>query len=227
MATTERSGTDTSDVRIFLVDDHPVVRQGLARLLAEGGGMCVCGEAESAAEALARIQDADPDLAIVDISLKDSSGIELIKDLRVRHPDLPVLVISMHDESFYAERVLRAGARGYVRKEEAADTILDAIGRVLGGDIFLSESVASEMLSVFVGGPREGSQSSVDRLSDRELEVFEMIGHGLQTRTIADKLHLSVKTVETHRANIKRKLGLDDATALVQHAVQWVHCEGV
>ena len=164
-------------------------------------------------------------MAVVDISLKDSSGIELIKDLKVRFPDLLVLVLSMHDESFYAERVLRAGARGYVTKEEATESVIIAIRKLLDGGIYLSDNMASKMLSKFVDGPSEAGGLPVDRLTDRELEVFEFIGRGTSTRQIADKLHLSIKTIESHRENIKRKLKLDNATELLQHAVKWVQIE--
>lgn len=221
--TTQGGGTHT--IKVLLVDDHPVVRAGLGRLIDQQADMVVSGEAESASEALRVMADDEPTLAIVDISLKNSSGIELIKDIKVRHPDVPVLVLSMHDESFYAERVLRAGARGYVTKEEAASKVLEAIRRILAGEMYLSEKMASKMLTVFVQGPREEEGSTVDRLSDRELEVFELIGSGLQTREIADKLHLSIKTIESHRANIKRKLGLENATELLQRAIQWVQIE--
>jgi len=217
--------TKSDKIRILLVDDHPIVRQGLGQLIAQEPDMEVCGEAESAPEALRAIANLKPTVAVVDISLKDSSGVELIKDVKVRYPALPVLVLSMHDESFYAERVLRAGARGYVTKEEASETVLAAIRRVLRGEIYLSEKMASKMLSVFVGGPRQPVGSSMDLLSDRELEVFELIGRGLQTREVAQKLHLSVKTIESHRANIKRKLGLANATELMQRAIQWVEVE--
>ncbi len=212
-------------VRLLLVDDHPVVRKGLAQLIDGESDMAVCGEAETATEALAIVRQTEPDLAIIDISLKDSSGIELIKDLRARYPRLPVLVLSMHDESFYAERCLRAGAMGYVTKEEATETVLTAVRRILSGDLYLSEKMASKMLSVFVSGGRNSSGSSIDRLSDRELEVFELIGRGLPTREVAEKLHLSVKTIESHRANIKRKLNLSNATELLQRAIQWVEVE--
>jgi DNA-binding NarL/FixJ family response regulator len=225
MASSPPREASTGITRVLLVDDHPVVRQGLAQLINGESDMEVCGQAESASEALKAIKQDEPDAAVVDISLKDSNGIELIKDLKVRHPQLPVLVLSMHDESFYAERCLRAGARGYITKEEAIETVLTAIRRVLSGDLYLSENMASKMLSVFVSGGRSAAGSDVERLSDRELEVFELIGLGYQTREVAERLHLSVKTIDSHRANIKRKLGLANATELLQHAIQWVQCE--
>lgn len=225
MASSPPREASTGTTRVLLVDDHPVVRQGLAQLINGESDMEVCGQAESASEALKEIKEEQPDAAVVDISLKDSNGIELIKDLKVRYPQLPVLVLSMHDESFYAERCLRAGARGYITKEEAIETVLTAIRRVLSGDLYLSENMASKMLSVFVSGGRSAAGSDVERLSDRELEVFELIGLGYQTREVAERLHLSVKTIDSHRANIKRKLGLANATELLQHAIQWVQCE--
>jgi DNA-binding NarL/FixJ family response regulator len=215
----------TRKMRVILVDDHPIVRQGLTQLLQHDPDLAVVGEAESPVEALKVIDDLKPDIALVDITLKDASGIELVKDIRVRHPQLPVLVLSMHDESFYAERVLRAGARGYVTKEEAPEKVLNAIKRVLAGEIYVSEKMASRMLSKLVDG-RPGTEGfSLERLTDRELEVFELIGQGVGTRNIAKKLHLSVKTIESHRENIKRKLKLKNAAELLQHAIQWVQVE--
>ena len=187
--------------------------------------MEVVGEAEDAPEALEVIEKIHPDIVLVDISLKETSGIELIKDIHIRYPRLPVLVLSMHQESFYAERVLRAGAKGYVTKEEATEKVVAAIRQVLAGQIYLSDRMASKMLSKLVEG-RPGSDAlSVERLSDRELEVFECIGQGLTTRQISTRLNRSVKTVESHRANIKRKLKLQNATELLQYAVQWVQSE--
>ncbi len=216
---------DDGKKRVAVIDDHPIVRRGLSELIAHQVDLTVCGEAEDAAGALKMIAEAGPDIAVVDISLKDSSGIELIKDLKIRFPDLLVLVLSMHDESFYAERVLRAGARGYVTKEEATESVIVAIRKLLDGEIYLSEKMASKMLSKFVDGPSEAGGLPVDRLTDRELEVFELIGRGIGTRQIAENLHLSVKTIESHRENIKRKLKLDNATELLQHAVKWVQIE--
>jgi DNA-binding NarL/FixJ family response regulator len=212
-------------VRVLLVDDHPIVRQGLSQLVGQEPDMEVCGEAESASAALKAIAALKPTVAVVDLSLKQSSGLELIKDIKVRHPDLPVLVLSMHDESFYAERALRAGARGYMMKEEAAEKIRDGIRRVAGGEVYVSDAMASRLLSTLVSGPRPLGGSGADLLSDRELEVFELIGRGVATRTIAAQLHLSIKTIESHRANIKRKLNLQSATELMQRAMQWVESE--
>jgi len=209
--------------RVLLVDDHPIVRHGLCQLLRQEEDMAVAGEAGSASEALELVQKDMPDIALVDISLEDVNGIELIKTLLHRHPDLPVLVLSMHDENVYAERALRAGAKGYVMKQEASDTVVTAIRAVLSGEMYVSREIASRMLEEFVGGlGGEGCRFGVDRLSDRELEVFEWLGMGLSTSDIAAKLGLSVKTIETYRAHIKEKLKLKNATELVHHAVHWV-----
>ena len=179
-----------------------------------------CGEAEDTPSALRAIERLGPDLVIVDVSLKGRSGIELIKDLKARMPDLPILGLSMHDESVFAERVIRAGAMGYIMKEEAATTVLQAIRRVVAGQIYLSSRISSRLVSKFLTGPAE-VQNPLELLSDRELEVFQLIGQGFGTRQIAEKLHLSVKTIETYRANIKEKLKLKNATELLQHAIQW------
>jgi DNA-binding NarL/FixJ family response regulator len=211
--------------RVLLVDDHPVVRQGIRAVMSQEPDLEVVGEAESAAEALRVIEESRPDLAVVDLSLKDSSGLDLIKDIRIRHPRLLVLVLSMRDEAFYAERALRAGARGYVVKEEGCGVVVEAIRKILKGQIYLSDRLASKMIGAYVGGAAPGA-SPVERLTDRELEVFELIGRGLPTREIADRLHLSVKTIDAHRENLKRKLGLDSATALLKQAIEWVAQRG-
>lgn len=210
---------------VFIVDDHPIVRQALSQLINQEPGLNVCGDAETLPQALSRIGDANPDLVIVDISLRGASGIELIKSLKTRYPDLSVLVLSMHDESLFAERALRSGAMGYITKQEATEKVLTAIRRVLSGEIYLSEQMASRMLRKMVAGRDEEGGSALECLSNRELQVFELIGHGKATREIASDLHVSVKTVETHRARIKEKLQLKTAAELIQHAVQWVHSE--
>ncbi len=211
--------------KVLVVDDHPIVRQGLTQLIGQEADMYVAGGAEDAAGALDAIEKLQPDIALVDISLRETNGIELIKDIKIRHPRLPVLVLSMHQESFYAERVLRAGARGYVTKEEATERLIQAIRQVLSGQVYLSDRMASKMLSKLVEGRPGTDGMSIERLSDRELEVFEFIGHGLTTRQISQRLNRSIKTVESHRANIKRKLKLQNATELLQYAVQWVQSE--
>jgi DNA-binding NarL/FixJ family response regulator len=169
------------------------------------------------------ISKQEPALVVVDVSLKDSNGIELIKDIKVQHPDTTVLVLSMHDESVYAERALRAGANGYIMKQEASEKIIQAIRTVLNGQVYLSDKMAANVMNKLVGAKADVGVSAIDRLSDRELEVFTLIGHGRGTRQIAQKLHLSIKTIETYRAHIKEKLNLADATELLQHAIQWIN----
>ncbi|HSP06273.1 MAG TPA: response regulator transcription factor [Acidobacteriota bacterium] len=211
--------------RILIVDDHPIVRHGMKVLIDQEPDFTTCGEAGTADAALAAVESLPPDIVIVDISLSGTDGLELIKKLRAAHPGLPVLAVSMHDENFYAERVLRAGGRGYLMKQEATDKIIQAIHRVLQGEIYLSERMASRMIGQFVKGRGEEAKSPVDRLTDRELEVFRMIGQGRSTRQIAEDLHISIKTVEAYRAHIKEKLSLKTAHQLVQHAIEWVHHE--
>jgi DNA-binding NarL/FixJ family response regulator len=210
---------------IFIVDDHPMMREGLAQLIAQEADLAVCGEAESAPEALQKISALKPDLAILDISLKSGNGLELIKDLQAQHPGIAVLVISMHDESLYAERVLRAGGRGYIMKQEGGKKIMEGIRQVLAGKISVSEKVSARILSALSGRTSGEGASPIERLSDREFEVFQLIGQGRATRQIAQDLHLSVKTVEVHRLHIKAKLNLPDSTALVRHAVRWVETQ--
>lgn len=213
--------------RVCLVDDHPVVRHGLAQLINQAADLHVCGEAEDPTEALAVIQRTRPDLVLVDLTLKGRSGLELIKTLNAATPPRPVLVVSMHDETLYAERALRAGARGYIMKEEAPEKVLMAMRRVLDGQVYLSERMAARVLQQAAGTPHRPAASPVERLSDRELEVFRLLGRGRGTREIAEALNLSVKTVETYRAHIMTKLQLRHAPELIQHAVQWVQTEGV
>ncbi len=221
MPTAKANQPEDDRPSVLIVDDHPIVRQGLAELLRQETDLRVCCEAEDAHQALLALQECGPDVVVVDISLKDSSGIELIKDIKIRFPRVQVLVLSMHDESLYAERVLRAGARGYVTKDEDPGAVVTAIRRVLAGEIYLSEKMSTKMISKLAGGRPGSERISVDRLSDRELQVFEFIGRGLGTREIAERLHLSVKTIESHRENIKRKLDLASAVELLQYAIQW------
>jgi len=209
--------------KILLVDDHPIVRDGLAALIGHEPDLTVCGQTASAPEALEAADRFKPDLAIVDISIEGGNGLDLTRTLHERHPHLPVLILSMHDEEIYAERALRAGARGYVMKQESPQTVLQAVRKVLAGGVHVSEKIASRLLGNWVGSsqtpqPRLG----VERLSNRELEVFELIGRGCTTARIAETLKRSVKTVESHRAGIKRKLGVKTAAELVYQAVQWV-----
>jgi len=209
--------------RVMLVDDHPIVRHGMAMLINEEDDLMVCGESSSASETLAQIDYCQPEIAVIDVSLQGASGIDLTKSIKEQRPDLPILILSMHEENLYAERALRAGARGFVMKQEPAETVLHAIRTVLKGDVYLSERLSSKVLRALVDGPGdEPERFGVDRLSDRELEVFELIGRGYSTRRIADALHLSVKTIETHRAHIKQKLKLSNATELVHRAFHWI-----
>jgi len=207
--------------RIFIVDDHPMMRQGLAQLIGAESDLAICGEAENAESALDSIGTLKPDLVLADISLPGKNGLELIKDFHAIQSDLPILVISMHDESLYAERVLRAGGRGYIMKQEGGKKLMQAIRQVLEGKIYVSEKMSADILEIF-SGRRAGTESSpVKKLTDREFEVFQLIGQGKGTRDIAEKLHLSVKTVEVHRANIKAKLKLKSSSELIRFAVRW------
>lgn len=211
---------ETGRSTIFIVDDHPIVRQGLALLINREPDLAVCGDAEEAGSALCRIEEMKPDLAVVDISLNGPDGLDLLKNIRLREPNLPVLILSMLDELLYAERALLAGASGYIMKQEATERVLVAIRRILGGEIYVSDRMASRMLHRFVGGSQVEQRSPIADLSDRELEVFRLIGKGHGTRQIAEELHISVKTVETYQAHIKEKLSLKNARELVQRAIQ-------
>ena len=208
--------------RVLLVEDHAVVRFGIAQLINRQADLVVCGEEEDASRALSAICTQQPDLVIADISLKDSSGLELMRNIKAQYPGLPILVVSVHDESIYAEIAFRAGALGYLMKQEALDKILVAIRRVLEGNIYVSDVLAARMLQQQVRGQTDVHESPVKSLSDRELEVFQLIGQWKKTKEIAQELHLSVKTVEYYREQIKRKLNLRDAAELTQHATSWV-----
>lgn len=211
--------------RILVVDDHPMMRQGLAALINNEKDLSVCGEAESAAQAMDSIGTAKPDLVIADITLPDKSGLELIKDALAVHPGLRILVVSMHDESLYAERVLRAGGRGYIMKQEGGKRLMDGIRQVLAGQIYVSEKISKRILEIFSGQRNTSGGSPVEKLTDREFEVFQLIGEGKGTRDIAEKLHLSVKTVEVHRLHIKEKLEIKSAGELIRFAVRWVETQ--
>lgn len=212
--------------KILIVDDHPLMRKGLALSLNAETDLAVCGQVASAEEALTALEELEPDIAIVDISLPGMSGLELIKHIQALRPEVRTLVVSRHDEALYAERAIRAGARGYVMKLEAGDMIVKAVRRVLRGGIYVSEEINERLLLGLAAGRQQLAASPLEVLSDRELEVFEMTGRGLGTREIAEQLHLSVKTVESYRARIKDKLSLRTAAELMQHAVQWVEGEG-
>jgi DNA-binding NarL/FixJ family response regulator len=207
--------------RVLIVDDHPIVRQGLRRVMENEDDLEVCGEAETARDARAAIKEQTPDVIIADISLKQGDGIELVRDVRAHHPQLPILVLSMHDEAIYAERMLSAGANGYIMKQAASEQFLVALRRVLDGGIYVSESVGNNMIQKFAAGGSYISANPIDRLSNRELQILHMIGKGMSTRETAHSLNLSIKTVESHRQRIKRKLNLSTGTQLVQYAVNW------
>jgi DNA-binding NarL/FixJ family response regulator len=208
-----------SKSRVLLIDDHPIVRERLAELINQEPDLMVCGEAEDAYSAMEAIDKVVPDIALVDISLKDSYGIELVKDVKAQHPQVKTLVLSMHDETLYAERALRAGARGYLTKQEASKKVIGAIRQVLSGGIYVSEKMAGVLLGRVAGEPRSDG-SPVDRLSDRELEIFQLLGEGLAVREIAKRLHVSVKTVEAHRTHIKEKLNIKTSPELLRYAIQ-------
>ena len=214
-------------VRIIIVDDHPLFRHGLTQLLNSDDGFCVCGEATNSGEALTLVRKLKPHLVIIDLSLKGPNGLELTKSLRTEFPKLPVLILSLHDEPTYAVRSLRAGANGYVTKQDALGSVLIAVREVMNGRVYLSPSMASEVIANVVLTKREGGASPTDNLSDRELEILERLGKGEEVKTIARSLHISPKTVETHRAHIKEKLNLPNARQVTRYAVQWVSARGV
>jgi DNA-binding NarL/FixJ family response regulator len=215
------------DVRkkILVADDHPMTRAGVVHLLTKQSDMIVCGEVGSPSEALHEISKSSPDLLLTDMTMPGRSGIEFIKDALALHPHLPILIVSMHDEVIYAERALRAGARGYIMKEAGGEKLLAAIRRVLGGQVYVSEQMSAKILDSLSATKPRGSHSPIEKLSDREFEVLQLIGQGKSTRDIAKQLHLSPKTVDVHRGHIKEKLELKDATSLVRHAVRWVETQ--
>jgi DNA-binding NarL/FixJ family response regulator len=222
MANKQANGGFTPKKKVFVIDDHPIIRQGLTLLINQEADLAVCGEAEEMHSALKAIEACHPDILIVDISLNGPDGLELLKNIRITSPRLPVLILSMHDESIYAERALRAGANGYIMKQEATEKVLVALRRILSGEIYVSDRIANSMLRHYVrGGHPSQAHSTIADLTDRELEVFRLIGEGQGTRQIAEALHLSVKTVESYQAHIKDKLSLRTARELVQHAVEW------
>ena len=207
--------------KILVVDDHAMTRYGMVQLLNQQNDLTVCGEAETAHRALAAVEASKPDMVLVDLTMPGRSRLELIKDIHVMHPGVDVLVVSMHDESLYAERVLRLGARGYIMKNEGGKKLLEAIRRVLQGKVYVSENISENILNTMSGRPTT-TPSALASLTDRELEVFQCIGQGLTTRAIADQLHMSVKTVETHRLHIREKLDVKSGPELIKYAVRWV-----
>ncbi|MFH1302574.1 MAG: response regulator transcription factor [Planctomycetota bacterium] len=216
------SHSNQQKTRIMIVDDHPIVREGYSRLIEREQDLQVCAEADSKIDAIKKVMQDPPDLIIVDLSLKDGSGLELIKDIKSQFKQIKMLTVSMHDENLFAERCIRAGALGFVNKQQAAEQLIKAIYRVLEGKVFLSSEITERMICRSIGSDNYTDQSPIESLSDRELEVFEQIGHGETTRKIAEKLNLSPKTVETYRENIKHKLNLENATELTRNAIQWV-----
>jgi DNA-binding NarL/FixJ family response regulator len=219
---TRSSKSKTAPKRLLIVDDHPMTRDGLKHLIDREPDLVVSWEAENAAQALQTVVKVQPDLALVDITLPDKSGIDLIKDLKAVRPDLPVLVISMHDESLYAERALRAGARGYVTKQEGGAKLMQAIRQVLSGQIYVDGKTAARIVEIFSGQRSSGQdRSPVALLSDREFEIFQLIGEGLASKEIGARMNISAKTVEAHRLNIKSKLGLNTAAELIAFGARW------
>ena len=208
-------------IKVLLVDDHPLVREGLVNLISQEADLQICGEAGNEPQALELIRTVRPDVAIVDISLETGSGIELIKSIKAMFPAVTVLVLSMHDELLYAERALRAGARGYVMKREAAKKVIEAIRCVLAGQLYVSDKIAALMAEKFVEGRQPATASPIEQLSNRELEVFQLLGLGHNTRQIADHLHVGFKTVQAYCARIKEKLKLANATELLREAIRW------
>ncbi|MFZ0886208.1 MAG: response regulator transcription factor [Candidatus Acidiferrales bacterium] len=221
MASKAQLAPEIKRFRVLLVDDHPIVRQGLALLIDREADLLVCGEAEGAHSAFHAIATLRPDIVLLDISLSGPDGLDVLKEIRVKSANLPVLILSMHDETIYAERAMRAGANGYIMKQEATEKVLVAIRRILQGGVYLSDRLTNTMLQQFVHGASSTKKSPLVSLTDRELEVFRLIGQGHGTRQIADDLHLSVKTIESYQAHIKEKLSLRNARELVQHAIEW------
>jgi DNA-binding NarL/FixJ family response regulator len=218
-----KTAKPSNQKKILIVDDHPMMRDGLRQLIANEPGLEVCGEADDVALALELAEQHKPDIAVVDITLRSGNGLELIKDLKIRSPQTATVALSMHDESLYAERVLRAGGRGYIMKQEGGKKIIEAIRRVLTGGVYVSETISARILDSFSGGSQ--NKSAVQALTDREFEVFQLIGEGLKTTEMAEKLHVSAKTIEVHRVNIKAKLGIATAPELIRFAVRWLESD--
>lgn len=213
---------DPAKKKVLLVDDHPITRQGMRMMIGQAGGFEVVGEADNAAQAMELAAKLNPDIAIVDITLRTANGIELTKNLRAHSPELLVLIVSMHDEELFAERALRAGAKGYVMKHEASERVVQALQRLVNGEIYVSERVQARMLSRLANQRGGEIVSPVETLSDREMEVFQLLGNGYATRQIAERLNLSVKTIDSYREHLKLKLNLESGADLVRYAIQWV-----
>jgi DNA-binding NarL/FixJ family response regulator len=221
MAATVQRVSKNGQPKVLVVDDHPLIREGIAQVIRKAGGLEVCGEADRPETALQVVSASRPDVAVVDLALSAGSGLGLIRDLKAWHPGVRILVLSMHDESLYAERVLRAGASGYIMKHEVADHFVEAIHKVLGGGIYLSERMEARMLQRLAVKEPARAASSIESLSDRELEVFRLVAQGLSTREVAERLYLSIKTVETHLDHVKAKLGLESGRELFRYAIVW------
>lgn len=219
------SETADGKKKVLIVDDHPITRQGLRMLVDQQADFAVCGEADNAAHAMELAAKLKPDIAIVDITLRTANGIELTKNLKAHSPALLILIVSMHDEELFAERALRAGAKGYLMKHEASDQVVNALRRISKGDIYVSERVQARMLSRMVSSNSGEVVSPVESLSDREMEVFQLLGNGYSTRQIAERLNLSVKTIDSYREHLKLKLNLDSGADLIRYAIQWVKAQ--
>ena len=225
MKTTKKTGKQKS--RVFIVDDHPIVRYGVTRILNNEPDFVVCGDADGAHKAMEHIEKLHPDIVVLDISLRDMDGLQLTRIIRTRHPNLPIVILSMHDERMYANKALRAGASGYVMKEESSEKLVTAIRKIIGGEIFVSAEVQKNVLHAYAGKEGSGETAVVNTLSDREREVFLLIGTGHTSRSIAEKLNISIKTVETHRARIKQKLCLDNSARMTLAAMEWAKRENL
>ena len=221
MKTTKNRRTVTVRKRILILDDHPITRYGVTQLINHEPDLLVCGEAASAQQALAAIKSAPPDLVLADITMPGRSGLEFIKDMQAQHPDVDVLVMSMHDENIYAERVLRAGGRGYIMKNEGGEKLLEAIRQVLQGQVYVSKNMSAALLEVFAPHRSNVGEATPGALSDREFEVFQLIGEGLSSRQIGQRLSVSIKTIGTHRQHIKQKLNVQTGPELIRQAVRW------
>jgi DNA-binding NarL/FixJ family response regulator len=214
-------------VQILIVDDHPMMRYGIVRLIEQEPDLVVCGEAENASRALAAVRALKPQVILADLTMPGGEGLEFIKDVRSLHPEIAVLVVSMHDEALYAERALRAGARGYIMKNEGGEKLVEAIRQVLQGKTYVSENMSGKVLEIFSGRRRRTDDTTIGKLTDREFEVFRLLGQGLTTREIGQQLRLGTKTVETHRLHIREKLGLKSGPALIKYAVRWAGTQGL
>ena len=217
----KQNKTNESKTQVLIVDDHPVIRDGLVTIINHERDMSVCGQADDAYQALKAATKLKPDIVVTDVSLKSSDGIELTKNIKVRHPRLPVIIFSVHDESLYAERALLAGAKAYLMKDEVSENIIRAIRTVLSGEIYVSDTISKKFLHKIAGDKAGTAKTPIENLSDREFEVFRLIGEGLKASQIAKQLHLSAKTIETYRSRLKEKLNLADAAELLRYSIKW------